>query len=139
MFILLRSLIPKPPLFLGFVILVHLTKWYFLSAWAFGLNRKFGSVYSGFTNFGFQWSETVWFVLKLETDKLGFGFNLQFFGGNRTDRSRRWRSTPGSDAPWSAPAYAPLLVPLIRRRCEAHTPCSLPSRGSRPLLLLAPL
>lgn len=44
------------------------------SAWAFGFNRLFGSVYSVGKNFGFQEHSTDRLVRNSKTDEFGFGF-----------------------------------------------------------------
>ena len=50
------------------------------SAWAFGFNRPFGSVFSVFQNFGFQKMTPDRFAKIPKTDQFRFGFLIRFFG-----------------------------------------------------------
>jgi hypothetical protein len=51
---------------------------HYTSAWAFGLNRQFGSVYSVSLNFGFQKMSADRFAKISKTDNFGFGFLVRF-------------------------------------------------------------
>ena len=58
----------------------------FYSEWAFGLNRRIGSVCSVAVNFGFHRSTTDRFAIESKTDEFGVGFVGSVFRFHRTNR-----------------------------------------------------
>jgi len=61
----------------------------FASEWAFGLNRRIGSVCSVAVNFGFHRSTTDRFAIESKTDEFGVGFVGSVFRFHRTNRGEQ--------------------------------------------------
>jgi hypothetical protein len=68
-----------------------------VTAWAFGFNRQFGSVYSVIKKFGFQHTSPDGFSTKLKTVEFSFGFSISVFGFNRINRNRLRSSSSNAE------------------------------------------
>ena len=136
----------------------------FSSEWAFGLNRRIGSVCSVAVNFGFHRSTTDRFAIESKTDEFGVGFvgstepteasteeQINRENGEReknksTRKGRRCRTlrcphrrNPARRSRLRAPSSPIRLPGAAARRAAAHAATdspSLASRCRRPRLLI---